>query len=91
MADYVDYVGKQFGTLLVKRLANVTDVCRRQDKSRKITEWVKFNDHRGQGQECLFIGRHKYWYCACVVCNAIHISRSDHLPEKICRCQKNKA
>lgn len=85
MADYVDYTGQQFGTLRVERLANVTDVCRRQDKSRKITEWIKRKDGT---KECVFISRNKYWYCVCCVCGKIDIVRSDHLLEKICRCQK---
>ncbi|MCK5611638.1 hypothetical protein KAR91_57740 [Candidatus Pacearchaeota archaeon] len=84
MADYVDYTGKQFGTYVVERLANVTDICRRQDRSRKITEWIEYDTHK----ECVFVGRHKYWYCVCIICGVVDIVRSDHLSEKTCKCQK---
>lgn len=88
MADYIDYIGQRFDTLKVERLANVTDVCRRQDKSRKITEWITREDG---AKECVFISRNKYWYCVCTVCKKIDIVRSDHLSEKICRCQHRKS
>lgn len=88
MAEYVDYTGKQFGHLVVMRLAQATDICHMQDKSRKIWEWVEFNDERGQGKEVKFIGRNKYWYCICNICDAVHIVRADHLGEKKCKCQK---
>lgn len=87
MADYIDYTGQQFDTFKVERPANVTDVCRRQDKTRKITEWIT---RKNRDKECVFISRSKYWYCVCCVCKKINIVRSDHLSEKICRCQKKK-
>ena len=86
----IDYTGQQFGSFMVERLANVTDVYCRQDKSRKITEWVSFNDNRGQGKECKFVGTHRYWYCVCCACSKVDIVRSDHLSEKTCRCQHYK-
>lgn len=87
MADYVDYTGQRFDTFKVERLANVTDVCRRQDKSRKITEWIT---RKNGDRECVFISRNKYWYCVCCVCGKIGIVRADHLPEKTCQCQRKK-
>lgn len=84
MADYKDYTGQRFDTFRVERLANVTDVCRRQDKEQKITKLVT---HEDGAKECVFIDRHKYWYCVCCVCSKIDIVRSDHLSEKTCRCQ----
>ena len=87
MADYVDYTEQQFGSFIVQRLADVTDVYRRQNKTQKITEWQPCLRYPN-ATECVFIGRNKYWYCVCCACNAVDIIRSDHLSEKKCRCQK---
>ena len=87
MSDYADYTGQRFDTFRVERLANVTDVCRRQDKEQKITKWITHKTYK----ECVFIDRHKYWYCVCCACGKIDIIRSDHLLEKTCRCQHRKS
>ena len=89
MNDYKDYTGQRFDTFRVERLANVTDVCRRQDKEQKITKWQPCLRYPG-AKECVFIDRHKYWYCVCCACGKIDIVRSDHLSEKTCQCQKKK-
>ena len=75
----INHTDKLFGTLQVKRLATLNDLCRYKQKTERGRLTVGNILNKKQ--------RHKYWYCQCTACSKIHIVSSNYLSRKVCKCK----